>query len=101
MDVLGNGPSEELLMQWRVYRISVKQEQKQKQKTKLYLLTKGPPFLGGRGAQGAIAPRHPGPVRHWINVYVANRNGFISSYYHLFFLKFFFICGVYGLLKSR
>ena len=62
MDVLGNGPSEELLMQWRVYRISVKQ--KQKQKTKLYLLTKGAPFFRREGAQDAIAPRHPGPVRH-------------------------------------
>ena len=32
-------------------------------KTNFYLLTKGAPFLEGGGGQGAIAPRHPGPVR--------------------------------------
>ena len=84
MDVLGNGPSEELLMQWGVQYVgflkgakfllatqrgpnmfSCFSTVKQKQKTKFYLLTKGAPFFRREGTQGAIAPRHPGPVRHW------------------------------------
>ena len=77
MDVLGNGPSEELLMQWRVYRISwrgpnfcwphkggltcfpVFLRWNKNKNTKLFLLTKGAPFfrrVGGPGCNRTPAP---------------------------------------------
>jgi hypothetical protein len=86
MDVLGNGPSElcsgayiGFLKGGQMFAghtkgpgpnmfscFSTVKQNKNKNKTKkqFYLLTKGAPFLEG-GAQGAIAPRHPEPVRPW------------------------------------
>ena len=87
MDVLGNGPSElcsgayiGLLKGGQMFAglpghtkgpgpnmfscfSTVKQNKNKTKKNKFYLLTKGAPFLEGGGGQGAIAPRHPGPVR--------------------------------------
>ena len=79
MDVLGNGPSElcsgayiGFLKGGQMFAGHTKGPGPnicflffygETKKNKFYLLTKGAPFLEGGGAQGAIAPRHPGPVR--------------------------------------
>ena len=98
MDVLGNGPSElcsgayiGFLKGGQMFAghtkgpgpnmfscfSTVKQNKKTK-KQKFYLLTKGALFLeGGGGAQGAIAPRHPGPVRPCRATYLEKKTHYI------------------------
>ena len=86
MDVLGNGPSElcsgayiGFLKGGQMFAghtkgpgpnmfscfSTVKQNKNKTKKQILSVDQGGPLFRRGRGAQGAIAPRHPGPVRPW------------------------------------